>query len=154
MNKIGHLLKVSKLTTSRLHTSARCFDGKNILPKSTPEASPKSAPNLDIGKDFLAPSSLDKFILIWAKKYKSRDEIPNLVPGATYNHARNIARIKLANYTIVLVIIGCIFSVYLGKREAKRGNTLQKRSLDWHEELKREHEREMQEKAALASGKP
>ncbi|KAI5739486.1 hypothetical protein M8J77_019845 [Diaphorina citri] len=96
---------------------------------------------------------MDKLILVWAKKYKSKAEIPNLVPTNIYNHARNVARIKLANYTIVAVIFGCIYAVYSGKQEQKLGNTLQKRTLDWHEELRKEHEREMQEKAALANKK-
>lgn len=72
--------------------------------------------------------------------------------GSVYNHARNVVRIKFANYTILLVLIGCIYNVYTGKQEAKKGNTLQKKSLEWHEELKREHEREMQEKAAAVVG--
>lgn len=63
-----------------------------------------------------------------------------------YNHARNVARIKMANYTIVIVILGCIFSVFYGKQQAKLGNTLQKRSIDWHDQLKKEHEKETQEK--------
>uniref|UniRef100_A0A8D8RB21 UPF0389 protein CG9231 n=1 Tax=Cacopsylla melanoneura TaxID=428564 RepID=A0A8D8RB21_9HEMI len=136
----------------KFHTTGQRFEGKDVTPKSTPEVTPKV--DVDIGKSYMKPNGLDKFILVWGKKFKSQAEVPNLVTSSMYNHARNVVRIKLANYTIVLVLLGCVYQVYTGKQEAKKGNTLLKRSLDWHEELKKEHEKEVAEKAALeATGK-
>ncbi|KAL1459031.1 hypothetical protein WDU94_011045 [Cyamophila willieti] len=130
----------------KFHTTSQRLDGKDVAPKSTPAAPPKV--DVDIGKSYITPNGLDKSILVWAKKYKSKADIPNLVLSSTYNHARNVVRIKLANITIVLVLLGCVYQVYTGKQEAKKGNTLLKKSLEWHEELRQEHERELQEKAA------
>lgn len=41
-------------------------------------------------------------------------------------------RIRVANILMALTAIGCCFMVYSGKKAAERGDTVQKRNLEWH----------------------
>lgn len=48
---------------------------------------------------------------------------------------RNKMRIKLANLMIGLTIIGCAIMVYSGKQAAKRGESVTKQNLEWHNQF-------------------
>lgn len=50
--------------------------------------------------------------------------------------SRSKARIKIANYMILLTICACIGVVISGKRAAKRGESVQQMNLDWHRQIK------------------
>jgi len=49
--------------------------------------------------------------------------------------ARSKMRVKICNYMIVAVLIGCIIMVILGKRQAEEGDNLIKRRKDWYKEI-------------------
>lgn len=49
--------------------------------------------------------------------------------------ARSKARIKTCNYMIVATLIGCICTVILGKKQAAKGETLDKQREDWLKEI-------------------
>lgn len=49
--------------------------------------------------------------------------------------AKSKARIKTTNYMMVGTIIGCIFAVILGKRQAERGESLHTMRDDWYKEM-------------------
>ncbi|XP_060527351.1 UPF0389 protein CG9231 [Cylas formicarius] len=84
------------------------------------------------------PTNWEKRYLVWTGRFKNIEEIPELLPHATIDKARNRMRIKAANYMILGTILGCCLMVFLGKEDAKRGDTLVKRNLDWHKQLKEE----------------
>lgn len=46
---------------------------------------------------------------------------------------RSIIRIKVANYTMILILLGCVAMVITGKRARDRGETIMQRNLDWHQ---------------------
>lgn len=48
---------------------------------------------------------------------------------------RNKMRIKLANLMMGFTIIGCIIMVYNGKQAAKRGESVTKQNLEWHNQF-------------------
>lgn len=48
---------------------------------------------------------------------------------------RNKIRIKLANVMMGLTVIGCAIMVYNGKQAAKRGESVTKQNLEWHNQL-------------------
>lgn len=50
-----------------------------------------------------------------------------------WSKVRSIVRIKVANYTMLLIIVGCVAMVISGKRARDRGETIMQRNLDWHQ---------------------
>lgn len=50
-----------------------------------------------------------------------------------WKKVRSVVRIKVANYTMLLLILGCISMVITGKRARDRGETIMQRNLDWHQ---------------------
>lgn len=130
---------------ANFHTTSKAYENKTDVP--APKTTPPPEVDVDIGKRYMVPSTLDKLILIWGKKYKSKTEIPNLVPVGIYNQARNVSRIKLANYTMAFILVGCVFAVWKGKQDRAAGNTLLKKAREWESELKREYQEELRLKA-------
>ncbi|KAH8371328.1 hypothetical protein KR093_006990 [Drosophila rubida] len=82
------------------------------------------------------PNDLEKRFLVWSGKYKSASEIPSLVSQEEMERCRNKIRIKLANIMIGLTVVGCVIMVYSGKQAAKRGESVTKQNLEWHNQFK------------------
>lgn len=103
------------------------------------------------------PNDLEKRMLVWSGKYKSSAEVPNFVRYAIHcyiliitlslrsnleissqeqmERCRNQMRIKLANLMMGLTVIGCAIMVYNGKQAAKRGESVTKQNLEWHNQF-------------------
>lgn len=101
------------------------------------------------------PNNLEKRMLVWTGKYKNVAEVPSFVRYANYcfkilsrinsiayfhsqdqmERCRNKIRIKLANVMMGLTVIGCAIMVYNGKQAAKRGESVTKQNLEWHNQL-------------------
>uniref|UniRef100_A0A8C4QJ76 Family with sequence similarity 162 member A n=1 Tax=Eptatretus burgeri TaxID=7764 RepID=A0A8C4QJ76_EPTBU len=62
------------------------------------------------------PTPLDKRILLWARRYKSFDDIPEVVSFQMINTAKNRLRVKIAYIMMVLTIIGCFIMITSGKK--------------------------------------
>ncbi|XP_039982439.1 protein FAM162B [Xiphias gladius] len=87
------------------------------------------------------PSELDKKILIWSGRFKTADQIPELVSYEMIDAARNKIRVK-ACYMMMAVTIGaCLVMVVLGKRAAGRNESLTAQNMErkarWREELQK-----------------
>lgn len=50
-----------------------------------------------------------------------------------WGKVRSIIRIKVANYTMLLILVGCVVMVVTGKRARDRGESIMQRNLDWHQ---------------------
>uniref|UniRef100_A0A1L8DUS6 Protein with signal anchor n=1 Tax=Nyssomyia neivai TaxID=330878 RepID=A0A1L8DUS6_9DIPT len=100
------------------------------------------------------PDNFERRLLVWAKKYKSIEDVPNYVSREEMEKSRSKARIRISNYMIVATLVGCIIMgkflplVYSGKQAAERGDTVSKINRDWHENLKEQKKKEDQ--AAIA----
>uniref|UniRef100_A0A1L8DUT7 Protein with signal anchor n=1 Tax=Nyssomyia neivai TaxID=330878 RepID=A0A1L8DUT7_9DIPT len=94
------------------------------------------------------PDNFERRLLVWAKKYKSIEDVPNYVSREEMEKSRSKARIRISNYMIVATLVGCIIMVYSGKQAAERGDTVSKINRDWHESFKEQKKNEDQ--AALA----
>lgn len=97
-----------------------------------------------------APHKVDKLekrFLVWTGKYKTIEEVPAFVGQHVMERARNRMRIRIANGMIAATIVGCIIMVYLGKRDARMGVSLQQQNLDWHRKIKEEDEKAKSAKA-------
>lgn len=77
------------------------------------------------------PNSYDKWILTFYKKYP-KGAVPDFVPQATMEKARNKARIHLNLVLAALTLLGAAFFASWGRRDAKRGLTASKINQEWH----------------------
>nr|XP_023029045.1 UPF0389 protein CG9231 isoform X1 [Leptinotarsa decemlineata] len=83
-------------------------------------------------------NNLEKRFLVWTGKYKNINEVPAYVTQSVMERARNRMRIRIANYMMLGTVLGCIAMVYLGKQDAKRGESVAKQNLDWHARINAE----------------
>lgn len=99
------------------------------------------------------PSNLDKKILIWSGRFKTPDQIPELVSFEMLDAARNKVRVKACYVMMGLTIGACLVTVILGKRAAGRHESLTSQNMEkkarWREELAKERAAAAQE-AVLA----
>ncbi|KAL4716647.1 hypothetical protein ACJJTC_008282 [Scirpophaga incertulas] len=85
------------------------------------------------------PTELQKFVLVWTKKFKNKEEIPDFVSPELIDRARNEARIKLANILMVLTALASFGAILAGKAAAKRGESVHQMNLDWHKKYQEEY---------------
>ncbi|ETN67021.1 growth and transformation-dependent protein [Anopheles darlingi] len=123
---------VSSAGLSSRSATARSFCSQ-IEPKPTPK--PTATGNgSTISAHTHAPNNLEKRMLVFTKRYKSIDEVPNFVSQEKMERVRNQVRIKVANYMMIATAIGCIIMVISGKKAQERGETVSQMNLDWHKE--------------------
>ncbi|XP_053676236.1 UPF0389 protein CG9231 [Anopheles nili] len=117
--------------------SARTFCSQ-IEPKPQPPKSPAPGTaggnGTSISSHTHSPNSLEKRMLVFAKRYKSVDEVPNFISQEKMERVRNQVRIKIANYMMIATAIGCIVMVISGKKAQERGESVAQMNLDWHKE--------------------
>ncbi|XP_048361588.1 protein FAM162B [Sphaerodactylus townsendi] len=84
------------------------------------------------------PSTFDKKILLWTRRFKTEDEIPPRIPLEMLDAARNKARVKTCYIMIGLTIVACFAVIASAKRAAERHETLTSWNLakkaKWREE--------------------
>uniref|UniRef100_UPI00358EB904 protein FAM162A-like isoform X2 n=1 Tax=Myxine glutinosa TaxID=7769 RepID=UPI00358EB904 len=64
------------------------------------------------------PTLLDKRILLWARRHKTFDDIPEVVSFQMINTAKNRLRVKIAYIMIIFTIVGCFIMITSGKKIA------------------------------------
>ncbi|XP_071439863.1 UPF0389 protein CG9231 [Hetaerina americana] len=84
------------------------------------------------------PNKIDKWLLVWDKKYKTFEEVPNFVSCDKMEKARNWARIKISTYLMIGTVLGCIVMIYSGKQAAARGESVTKANLEMHRRYQEE----------------
>ncbi|GIY82400.1 UPF0389 protein GA21628 [Caerostris darwini] len=80
------------------------------------------------------PNLLEKYLLVWMKKYPSVAEVPKYVKPDLMEKVRNKTRIKLNIYFCIVTAFVCLLMVYSGKKAAERGESVRKMNVQWHEE--------------------
>lgn len=60
-----------------------------------------------------------------------------------WSKVRSIMRIKVANYTMLLILAGCLVMVITGKQARDRGESIMQRNLDWHQKYSEGNEEEI-----------
>uniref|UniRef100_A0A182WX15 Uncharacterized protein n=1 Tax=Anopheles quadriannulatus TaxID=34691 RepID=A0A182WX15_ANOQN len=131
--------RTSTLLRSRSTAAAgRSFSSNQVEPK--PQQPPKSTPSAggsngsSINTHTHTPNALEKRMLVFMKRYKSIEEVPNFVSQEKMERVRNQVRIKIANYMMIATAIGCIVMVISGKKAQERGESVAQMNLDWHKE--------------------
>ncbi|XP_067010896.2 UPF0389 protein GA21628 [Anabrus simplex] len=115
------------------HTSLRL--DKPAVTSDTESKKPDNPLNVLHGGRNHKVDNLEKRFLVWSGKYKRMEDVPPTVSQETMEKARNKARIKISNYMMVGTILACVIFVYSGKQAAKRGESVTKMNLDWHQEV-------------------
>lgn len=79
-------------------------------------------------------NNFEKRILVYNKNYPSIADVPDTVSLAVLNKAKDWTRVKISIWMIAFTVVGCIITVYFGRKAAKRGESIQKMNLEWHRE--------------------
>ncbi|KAJ2952111.1 hypothetical protein O0L34_g4381 [Tuta absoluta] len=121
---------------------------KRKLSTPAPGTTPPSSSGAERMTPRYRPSEFQKFILVWTKKFKTKDEIPTFVSPDLIERSRSEARIKIANVMMLLTALASLGAVFLGKAAAKRGESVHQMNLDWHQQYRDNYEKqdEAQEK--------
>uniref|UniRef100_A0A8C8MF16 Family with sequence similarity 162 member A n=1 Tax=Oncorhynchus tshawytscha TaxID=74940 RepID=A0A8C8MF16_ONCTS len=90
------------------------------------------------------PSPMDRRILVWSGRFKTPDQIPELVSFEMLDAARNRVRVKACYGMMIVTIAACLLTVILGKRAAGRHESLTAQNMEkkarWRQEAKMERE--------------
>ncbi|KAL0126098.1 hypothetical protein PUN28_004904 [Cardiocondyla obscurior] len=125
---------------AQLYNTTRCFTRSSIIrdinkDKMPVQKSNETAKDSDVlGPQMHRVSNFDKRMLVWVKRYPSIADVPKDVTADCILNSRSKARIKCCNYMIVATVVGCLISIFLGKREAARGGSLRKQRDEWFQE--------------------
>ncbi|KAF3836556.1 hypothetical protein F7725_029114 [Dissostichus mawsoni] len=84
------------------------------------------------------PSNMDKKFLLWSGRFKTEDQIPEIVSFEMLDAARNKARVK-ACYAMMAVTIGACLITAAGRNESLTVQNMEKKAR-WREEMQREKE--------------
>lgn len=85
-------------------------------------------------------SPVEKYMLVWTKKYASVKDVPAIVSNDMMQKARNKTRIYINVGMVILTLLACLAMIQLGKRDLKEGMSVQKMNLEWHRKIKEEGE--------------
>lgn len=109
--------------------------------KAEPPAPPAEAQRAGFRIPGCKPSAMDKKYLIWTGRYKTVDQIPELVSSEKIDAARNKVRVKACYVMMALTIASCLLIVLQGKRAAGRQKSLVGENMEkkakWREEIQR-----------------
>nr|XP_023652213.1 protein FAM162A isoform X1 [Paramormyrops kingsleyae] len=93
------------------------------------------------------PTDFDKKILIWAGRFKTKEQVPNMVSMEMIEAARNKVRVKVCYLMILATIMGCLVMAVLGKQAAARHESL----TSWNMERKARWRQEAQQEQVAAT---
>ncbi|GFS53492.1 UPF0389 protein CG9231 [Nephila pilipes] len=80
------------------------------------------------------PNLLEKYLLVWMKKYPSVADVPKYVTPEVMEKVRNKSRIKINIVFCFITAAVCVIMIFSGKRAAERGESVRKMNIQWHEE--------------------
>ncbi|XP_061710986.1 UPF0389 protein CG9231 [Cydia pomonella] len=129
-------------------TTALCFVRRMCTP-ATPPPTPASSSSSGSMSARYRPTNFQKFILVWTKKYKSKEEIPTFVSAEIIERSRSEARIKISNVLMLLTALASFGAIMAGKAAAKRGESVHQMNMDFH----KQYRAEQAEKEAAAAAK-
>uniref|UniRef100_A0A1B6CS84 Uncharacterized protein n=1 Tax=Clastoptera arizonana TaxID=38151 RepID=A0A1B6CS84_9HEMI len=106
---------------------------RGLAEKSLSEKIPETN-RQDLIKNLVPTSKFNKILLVMSGRYKKMSEVPESVSFESMHKARNKVRIRVANYFMGAIVIGCVWMVISGKKAAESGESVEKMNLDWHKE--------------------
>ncbi|XP_069045972.1 protein FAM162B isoform X2 [Lepisosteus oculatus] len=97
-------------------------------------------------------SDFDKKILLWAGRFKTKEQIPEIVSFEMIDGARNKVRVKACYAMIVLTVVGCLGMVILGKQAVGRHESLTSLNMEKKARWRQEAQRETEAAAVVVAG--
>jgi len=150
MNLVRSRLSIGNLLGQRCRQVSETWSHRGMCTKpqevkaEPPPAPPAHAPRPGFKIPGYRPSPLDKKILVWSGRFKTAEQIPELVSFEMIDAARNRMRVKACYVMMATTIGACLMMVFLGKRAAGRHESLTGQNMEkkakWREELQRERE--------------
>lgn len=150
MNLVRSRLSIGNLLGQRSRQVSETWSHRGMCNKpqeaktEPPPSAPAHAPRPGFRIPGYRPSPLDKKILVWSGRFKTADQIPELVSFEMIDAARNRMRVKACYVMMATTIGACLLMVFLGKRAAGRHESLTGQNMEkkakWREELQRERE--------------
>ncbi|XP_041670478.1 protein FAM162B [Cheilinus undulatus] len=146
MNFVKSRLFVRNLMGQRSRQVSETWSQRGMCNKTqeTPPRVPAHAPRASFRVPGYKPSDFDRKILVWSGRFKSADQIPELVSFEMIDGARNKVRVKVCYIMMGATIGACLLMVFLGKRAASRHESLTGQNMEkkarWREEVQREKE--------------
>ncbi|XP_078067406.1 protein FAM162B-like [Mustelus asterias] len=95
------------------------------------------------------PTTLDKRVLLWSGRFKTEQDIPEMVSIEMLYAARNKIRVQVCYLMIGLSIVACLVMVVSGKKAFKNHENLTKWNLEKKAKLKKQFVQEQE----LVAGK-
>lgn len=95
------------------------------------------------------PTALDKRFLLWSGRFKTEQDIPEMVSIEMLYAARNKIRVQVCYLMIGLTVVACLVMVVLGKKAFKNHENLTKWNLEKKAKLKEQFVQEQE----LVAGK-
>ncbi|KAI5644457.1 hypothetical protein NE865_03564 [Phthorimaea operculella] len=117
-----------------LLTRTWLYSIRRKLSTPAPGATPPASEGAERMSPRYRPSEFQKFILVWTKKFKTKEEIPTFVSPDLIERSRSEARIKIANVMMLMTALASLGAVFLGKAAAKRGESVHQMNKDWHKQ--------------------
>ncbi|XP_035512019.1 protein FAM162B isoform X2 [Morone saxatilis] len=115
-----------------------------VKAEPSPPAAPAQATRAGFRVPGYRPSEMDKKILVWSGRFKTSDQIPELVTFEMIDAARNKIRVKACYVMIGITIGSCLFMILMGKRAARRHESLTGQNMEkkarWREEVIKERD--------------
>ncbi|XP_041924837.1 protein FAM162B [Alosa sapidissima] len=125
--------------------------------ETKPAAPTPSTPHLGFKLPGYRPSDFDKKMLIWSGRFKTKEQIPEIVSYEMLDGARNKVRVKVAYLMMAVTIAACVGMVILGKQGVKNHDSLIARNMEkkarWRAEAQQEREAAAASAATLATEK-
>lgn len=106
--------------------------------------------NINLGETH-KPTNFHKRILVWAKTYKTVDEVPDRVSTAQLKRAMDLFRIRVNFSMVVATVIGCGIAIMMGRRLKESGETLDSQGTQQREQWKRTGDQERAAKTEASS---
>ncbi|KAM9839557.1 protein FAM162B [Aulostomus maculatus] len=121
-----------------------CNKPQEVKADPPPAVPPPASQRLGFKIPGTRPSKLDKKALVWSGRFKSTDEIPELVSFEMVEAARNKLRVKICFVMMAATIGACFLMIFLGRQAAHDQQSLTNLNMEkrakWREELQKERE--------------
>ncbi|CAH1798617.1 unnamed protein product [Owenia fusiformis] len=141
---------------SKIANHAQFLSQRNCLPFSINYKPAKSSPQVcclgrihtssemasnvgDPESDARHLTSFNRKVLVWSGTYKSDKDIPTNVSHKTMKRAQDKMRVKVNFGMMIATVLAAAGFIIWGRKSAKAGDSVVKRSLRWHEEARQEH---------------
>uniref|UniRef100_A0A0E9WWI7 Protein FAM162B n=1 Tax=Anguilla anguilla TaxID=7936 RepID=A0A0E9WWI7_ANGAN len=97
-----------------------------------------------------SPSDFDKKILVWSGRFKTKEQIPELISFEMIDAARNKIRVRACYAMILLTVASCMGMVYMGKKAVGRNESLTRWNMEKKARWREEAQRAREESASIA----